>query len=121
MHYRKFYEKVLNVKLIKDFHVHHIDGNRENNEINNLLALPKDLHNKYHKCVNDYYRYCHSKKLNVKINSHNCNFAFQFEVNTMNNLHSILKECQKYLLYRNYKINKEDNLYYILGYKEELY
>ena len=48
MHYRKFYEKLTNKKIPKDFEVHHIDFDRENNDIHNLIAIPRDLHRKYH-------------------------------------------------------------------------
>ena len=46
--YRKFYEKQTNKKIPKDFDIHHIDLNRENNDIINLVAIPKCLHRKYH-------------------------------------------------------------------------
>jgi hypothetical protein len=46
--YRKFYEEKTGKKIPKDFDVHHIDLNRENNEIENLVAIPKHLHKKYH-------------------------------------------------------------------------
>ena len=47
--YRDFYENALNVEISSFFEVHHIDLNRENNCIENLVAIPKDLHNQYHK------------------------------------------------------------------------
>ena len=34
-----------------EYHIHHIDFNRENNDVDNLLMLPRKLHNKYHMCV----------------------------------------------------------------------
>ena len=46
--YRKFYEKKLNIKIPKGYEIHHIDENRKNNQINNLVMLPKELHKKYH-------------------------------------------------------------------------
>lgn len=46
--YRKFYEKQTGKKVPKDFDIHHIDLNRENNDIENLVAIPKELHKKYH-------------------------------------------------------------------------
>ena len=51
--YRKFYEKQTNKKVPKDFDVHHIDLNRENNDIVNLVAIPKELHQKYHTSLYD--------------------------------------------------------------------
>lgn len=46
--YRKFYEDQTCVCLPKSFDVHHIDGDRMNNDIHNLVALPRLLHRKYH-------------------------------------------------------------------------
>ena len=48
--YRKFYEKTFNIKLSKFYEIHHIDKNRDNNNIFNLVAIPRNLHNKYHSC-----------------------------------------------------------------------
>ena len=49
--YRKFYEKQTNKKIPKDFDIHHIDFNRENNDIANLVAIPRQLHKKYHTII----------------------------------------------------------------------
>lgn len=48
MNYRKFYEKQCNIKIPKGYEIHHIDRNRENNDIKNLVMLPKKLHKQYH-------------------------------------------------------------------------
>lgn len=48
MNYRKFYKEYYQIEFDNSFHIHHIDGNRENNNINNLLLLPKKLHQQYH-------------------------------------------------------------------------
>jgi CRISPR/Cas system CSM-associated protein Csm2 small subunit len=50
--YRKIYESALHIEIEKDFAIHHIDFNRENNDITNLVALPRGLHNKYHLHLN---------------------------------------------------------------------
>jgi hypothetical protein len=46
--YRKFYKKYYNIDFSNEYVIHHIDGNRENNHIDNLLLLPRGLHKKYH-------------------------------------------------------------------------
>jgi len=48
INYRKFYEKELGIKIPKDFDVHHLDYNRENNDLHNLVAIPKNLHKSFH-------------------------------------------------------------------------
>ena len=32
-----------------DMHIHHLDHDRNNNELNNLVAVPKKLHEEYHR------------------------------------------------------------------------
>lgn len=49
MDYRKFYQEVTGELIPKCFDVHHIDFNRENNSIENLVSIPKELHQAYHK------------------------------------------------------------------------
>lgn len=51
MHYRKFYEEKLCLVLKKDEEVHHLDRNRDNNCIENLVAIPRKLHKQYHLCL----------------------------------------------------------------------
>lgn len=53
MHYRKIYENKVSI-LPKDFEVHHLDCNRENNDIYNLVHLPKKIHSKLHSIKNRY-------------------------------------------------------------------
>lgn len=52
--YKKFYSSFYGIKWdTKVFDVHHIDRNRENNDIHNLILLPKDLHKELHRVYND--------------------------------------------------------------------
>lgn len=46
--YRTKYKKYYGIDFDKSYAVHHIDGNRENNDIDNLLLLPNNLHSQYH-------------------------------------------------------------------------
>lgn len=55
MDYRKFYEQQTKRKVPSDFDVHHIDLNHENNDINNLVAIPKELHIEFHSTYNHIY------------------------------------------------------------------
>ena len=49
VNYRKLYAEHFNIKIPNHYDIHHIDRDRENNQIDNLLLLPKDLHSRYHK------------------------------------------------------------------------
>ena len=55
MNYRKIYEMETKTKVPVSFDIQHLDFNRENNNISNLVALPCDLHSKFHKTYNALY------------------------------------------------------------------
>lgn len=46
--YRKIYSEHYGIVIEKGYVIHHMDGNRENNKVSNLLLLPSKLHSKYH-------------------------------------------------------------------------
>lgn len=48
MNYRRFYSYCLGEVLPKEIHVHHLDGNRGNNHLSNLVAIQAKLHQQYH-------------------------------------------------------------------------
>jgi len=48
INYRAIAEEYFNKKLEKSEIVHHIDGNRENNEPENLLIMKKSQHDRFH-------------------------------------------------------------------------
>lgn len=52
--YRKYYKEYYGIEFGKDMEVHHMDENKDNNEIYNLLLLPKDVHKAIH---NSKYQY----------------------------------------------------------------
>lgn len=45
--YRQYYKDYFGIEFDKNYVIHHIDFNKENNDINNLLLLPKKLYSKY--------------------------------------------------------------------------
>ena len=101
MNYRRFYQDKLGIVLEKSYHVHHIDSNRNNNNIVNLVALPKSLHLMYH-----------SKKAKYEfiislINE--CNYFFSCEhkkyFNAIKEFMDIKNEVAQYI------INRDNTLY----------
>ena len=46
--YRKLYKEHYGIEFGEDMAVHHIDFDRSNNNIDNLLLMPRTLHQKYH-------------------------------------------------------------------------
>lgn len=52
MNYRKKYKDYFKIHFGSEYDIHHIDFNHENNDIDNLLLLPKKLHRKLHDAKN---------------------------------------------------------------------
>lgn len=52
MDYRKLYKSHFNIEFDDKMEVHHIDGDRSNNNIDNLLLLPESTHSKFHFSLN---------------------------------------------------------------------
>lgn len=48
MDYRELYQEATGRRLKPTAHVHHLDGNHENNKLSNLLAMPSTLHGRFH-------------------------------------------------------------------------
>ena len=51
--YKKIYESYHNIKIPKGMHIHHIDGNRHNHDIINLLLCTPEEHQLIHKKQGD--------------------------------------------------------------------
>lgn len=46
--YSKYYKEYYKINFGNEFVIHHIDENHENNNIENLLLMPRTLHTAYH-------------------------------------------------------------------------
>ena len=51
---KKIYADYFKIQVKEGYHIHHIDFNPENNDIENLLLLPDDLHRRLHEVKNRY-------------------------------------------------------------------
>ena len=65
MDYRKKYKTYFKIQIGKEYDIHHIDFNHENNDIDNLLLLPKDLHQRLHKVKINYGPFLDKQQMNV--------------------------------------------------------
>lgn len=102
--YRKLYENKLHIKIPKTYEIHHIDFDRKNNNIMNLVALPKKLHNKYHTLLRRYegLRYKVQTKLQsgiepgIAVNE----YIKLNDLKIIEEFIDVWYECQHYVLYR---------------------
>lgn len=51
--YKKLYAEKYGITWDNDLEIHHIDRNRNNNDISNLILLPGYLHRELHNCLRE--------------------------------------------------------------------
>lgn len=100
MDYRKFYEEKTKRRLPKNWEIHHINFNREDNSIENLLALPQKIHAAFHRV---YYT-----EINFLVNVPDLRATFQninvgFYRMQLASLHKISLELDRIFIYTQYK------------------
>ena len=114
--YRKFYEEQTDAKIPEKFVIHHIDHDKNNNKLYNLLALPNGLHLQYHKN----YVYCFNlaeglnnifSPLKTIIGqgmdpAGEIENQFQDQIREFTKLKDRYRECQYWLLYRQYLLGE---------------
>lgn len=95
MNYRALYKKHYNIQFGREYDVHHIDGNRENNSIDNLVLLPSKLHHQYHfsKSIVESVPLC----TRIKGSIHQSN---NYYYDCLSRFLSILRECNKWYDYK---------------------
>ena len=109
--YRKIYEEACNIKIPKSYEIHHIDSNRENNMLSNLVMLPKELHNKYHLLLDEYKR-SQSCKIDFLITGNRL-CTETYISNLLKQLLETLEECNKWCDYKYYLLHMLPNIHNI--------
>lgn len=114
--YRQKYMSEYGILPSKDYEIYHIDLNHSNNDMNNLVLLPKQLHHKYHsllKCVENIEGDIFSKCLNAEIHS-SVFCGDQFNLEMIKELADTLQECNKWYDYKLYLEGKLPNIHNII-------
>ncbi len=93
---RSIYEEYWETNIPSGYDVHHIDLNPLNDDPNNLLALPKSLHSKYHTILSKIKSICTPFSLEINMFSENEMYMKLYE-----EINAVLKECADYIQYRN--------------------
>ena len=100
--YRKKYEQYYGIKLTIDYAIHHIDFDRTNNEIENLLLLPRKLHAKYHFILNAIG--ATQGLANLSLNTFNTS---DYSLLVFKELPEIIFECKKWLRLKEHGYSQE--------------
>ena len=110
--YRREFKKYYNLELSEEYDIHHIDLNHENNDMNNLMILPKILHIKYHSLLNDLRisKPIKTITLDLKIHGNQTNLN-SYNLQIIKDLISVLDECAKWYDYKLYLDGKLNNIH----------
>lgn len=96
--YRKIYFDSTGVEIPKNYEIHHIDFDRSNNTIQNLVALPTDIHRLYHQLEMWYSNYVIKDKLiTFTVNSPNQN---DINLESLVSYKRCVKVIHKFIVFR---------------------
>ena len=94
--YREKYKRYYGIEFGRDYEIHHIDLNHNNNDIDNLVLLPKELHHKYHFYLNSVRKIKSEESymcmFDARVHGNLLNVN-SYEMNAISNLVSVLNEC----------------------------
>lgn len=112
MNYRTVFKKHYNIDFGNDYEIHHIDLNHDNNDISNLMILPKELHNKYHKLLNEHEETSHIRSFYV-IPTGNSLCCETMNLNFCEQLIPVIKEMNIWIDYKSFLDGKLTNIHNI--------
>lgn len=113
--YRKFYKEYYGIDFGSEYSIHHIDFNRDNNSIHNLILLPKRLHRRYHFVLNALGAEGgiiknFNLQMDGQMNEPLTDYQRKMLINFLN-IAEELKEWQKYKNILDYKVYMEERDY----------
>ena len=111
--YRRKFKRYYNINYSDEYVIHHIDLNHENNDINNLMILPKKLHQLYHYYLNItgwWKEEKYTRQINVKISGNQIGNDAEYN-DAIIKLLEIISECRKWYDYKLYLDGKLNNIH----------
>lgn len=99
--YRTKYKRFYNIEFGKEYAIHHIDFDRTNNDISNLVLLPTELHSKYHLIINALSICPQKPKADGIIDVRLSNFLItDYNAKMFDLLPETVAECRKWIKWR---------------------
>ena len=104
--YREKYKRYYEINFGSEYSIHHIDLDRGNNDISNLLLLPKELHAKYHLILNSISICPDKPKADGFIDVRLSNILItDYNANMFSQLAETIEECHKWLEWKRCNYN----------------
>lgn len=98
--YRLKYKRYYGIDFDSSYVIHHIDFNRDNNEISNLLLLPKELHARYHLVMNALMNKGYNDGM-IDFRLSNANVT-DFNFGIVELLPEVIYECNEWIMAKRY-------------------
>ena len=104
MNYREKYKEHYKINFGSEFEVHHIDLNHQNDDIKNLLLLPRRLHHQYHSVLAKMPMTDGKLDLNVLIRgvADSGNGFNAYALSTLNDFVKVYSQCQDWKDFKSY-------------------
>lgn len=96
--YRLKYKRYYGIEFSSGYDVHHIDFDRTNNDISNLILLPKELHAKYHMLIGELGGL--DKYGNIKFNALINLCVSNYAAPIIEQLGAVIQEINKWVIYK---------------------
>lgn len=107
--YRKQLKEYYGIEFSDDYDIHHIDLNHQNNNIGNLMILPKDIHQEYHRLLMAYIR-----RPGLNIIPGGCGVSqSNLDMDLIEEMIKIIRKCNKWYDYKLYLDGKIPNIHNI--------
>ena len=100
--YRRIYKEHYGIEFGKEMAVHHIDFDRSNNDISNLILLPRALHQRYHLYLNGVIGNAAKPQIwfKYKLDTGGSPDCGQHELNVMKGYLETMEECMTWIRYK---------------------
>lgn len=105
-YYNTKFKRYYNIDFSKDYIIHHIDGNHGNDDISNLMILPRKLHSQYHVLKNVIDNHALSTIISGNQANQNNYYLGYYE-----RFIAVLNECNKWYDFKMYLDGKLPNIH----------
>ena len=101
--YRELFKEYYHIEFSSNYDIHHIDLNHNNNDIDNLMILPKKLHQQYHNLLNsiNYEEDIFLKKFSARINGNSVN-SNNYNISMIEEFIPVFQKCNMWFDYKMY-------------------
>lgn len=111
MNYRKKFKEYYNIELSSEYDIHHINLNHNDDDISNLMILPKKLHQEYHNALADYSMFENGFITVILGFTDGAGTYNDNAIKTIKKFYEVYLECQKWKDYKKFLDGEIPNIH----------